>query len=131
MGATSRRKGAAGERELAALLASVTGHTVRRRVRQHDGDSDLEGVPGWAVECKRYRTAQPADLAAWWAQAVRQAERAGQLPVLFVRVDRQGWRAIWPAHVHLAGSQPSHDVADTLQAEVAVWWRMAGLAQGG
>ena len=49
----SRTKGAAGERELAAALRELTGWDIRRRVRQHDGDSDLEGVPGWSIEVKR------------------------------------------------------------------------------
>ena len=44
MAGLSRNKGKAGERELARLLAELTGHDVRRRVRQHDGDDDLVGV---------------------------------------------------------------------------------------
>lgn len=50
------------ERELARLLADLTGHDVRRRVRQHDGDDDLVGVPGWSIEAKRYKAAPPF----WW-----------------------------------------------------------------
>ena len=46
MGAMQRTKGQTGEREAAALIRDLTGWDVRRRVRQHDGDSDLEGVPG-------------------------------------------------------------------------------------
>jgi Holliday junction resolvase len=99
MGLTSRRKGQNGERELAGLLRDLTGWPVARRVRQHDGDSDLVGVPGWAVECKRRRSATRADIAGWWAQTVAQA--GGQLPVLFYRVDRADWRAVWPLAVHL------------------------------
>ncbi|NZA00578.1 hypothetical protein H0I39_00080 [Ottowia beijingensis] len=59
MGAMSRTKGKVGEREIAALLAELTGCDVRRRVRQHDGDSDLEGLPGWCVEVKRHARAAP------------------------------------------------------------------------
>ena len=44
MGSLSRTKGAAGERELAALLSELSGRDVRRRVRQHAGDSDLLGL---------------------------------------------------------------------------------------
>lgn len=48
MSAMQRNKGKAGERELTGLLRDLTGWDVQRRVRQHDGDSDLVGVPGWA-----------------------------------------------------------------------------------
>lgn len=94
MGAAQREKGKAGEREAAALVRELTGWVVQRRVRQRDGDSDLLGVPGWAVEVKRHRTAGRAELARWWAQAVDQA--GGDVPVLLYRVDRGEWRAVWP-----------------------------------
>jgi len=102
MTAMSRNKGATGEREIAALIRDLTGWDVRRRVRQHEGDSDLEGVPGWSVEVKRHAGAGRADIARWWRQAVAQAERAGAVPVLFFRLDRDAWRAVWPIAVHLA-----------------------------
>lgn len=97
----SRLKGARGERELAALLRDLTGLDVRRRVRQHRGDSDLVGVPGWSIEVKRHAKTTPATVAAWWAQAVAQAGPA-ELPVLLYRLDRRHWRALWPLGVHLA-----------------------------
>jgi Holliday junction resolvase len=96
MSAMQRAKGQAGERELAAEIHAVTGWAVKRRVRQHAGDSDLEGVPGWAVECKRQAKATRGDIAAWWAQTVQQADRTGDMPVLFYRLDRSEWRAVWP-----------------------------------
>lgn len=99
MSASQRNKGKAGERELAAAIREATGWDVRRRVRQHDGDSDLEGVPGWSVESKRHKEAQRGDIRAWWAQTVAQAERAKALPVLFYRRDRDEWRAVWPVSV--------------------------------
>ena len=102
MGAMSRTKGQTGEREAAALIRDLTGWDVRRRVRQHDGDSDLEGVPGWSVEIKRHASASRGEIRAWWAQAVAQARPAGLLPVLLYRRDRDQWRAVWPVGVHLA-----------------------------
>ncbi len=102
MGAMSRTKGKAGEREVATLLAELTGCDVRRRVRQHDGDSDLEGLPGWCVEVKRHARATRACIAGWWAQAVTQAVRAGGIPLLVYRQDRDAWRAVWPVSVTLA-----------------------------
>lgn len=94
MTAMQRNKGKAGEREAAELVRDLTGWDVRRRVRQHAGDSDLQGVPGWAVEVKRHRTAQAGEVARWWAQAVAQA--GDLLPVLLYRADRAEWRARWP-----------------------------------
>ena len=47
--AMSRNKGLSGEREVAGLLRDLLGYDVRRRVRQHGGDADLEGVPLWSL----------------------------------------------------------------------------------
>jgi len=96
MGLKSRTKGQSGEREAAGLITDLTGFDVHRRVRQHDGDSDLEGVPGWVVEIKRYAKATRANIRQWWAQAVAQAVKAGGMPVLLYRQDRDDWRAVWP-----------------------------------
>jgi len=125
MSAMSRTKGQAGERELALLLRELTGHDVRRRVRQHDGDSDLEGVPGWSIECKRHAAAPAASVATWWAQAVTQAAAAGALPVLIYRADRADWRAVWPAGVHIGHRPPSLIYSYTLTAHPSTWWAMA------
>lgn len=101
MGAMQRTKGKVGEREVAALIAEHTGWEVKRRVRQHDGDSDLEGIPGWSCEVKRHASATRSEIAGWWRQAVAQAKGA-LLPVLFYRLDRDSWRAVWPAAVGLS-----------------------------
>lgn len=108
MSAKQLTKGAVGEREIATIVRELTGWDVRRRVRQHDGDSDLEGVPGWSVEVKRHRSASRGDIAAWWHQTVNQAERAAALPVLFFRVDRDAWRAVWPLVVMLIQQQAGY-----------------------
>jgi hypothetical protein len=101
MSKVSRTKSQAGELEIAGLIRGLTGWGVRRRVRQHESDSDLEGVPGWSVEVKRHRSATRGDIAGWWAQTVAQAERAGAVPVLFFRLDRDSWRAVWPVTVSI------------------------------
>lgn len=95
----SRQKGKVGEREVAGLIRDLTGWDVRRRVRQHDGDSDLLGAPGWAIEVKRYASATPSIIEGWWKQTVAQAD--GLLPVLVYRIDRRDWRAVWPIAMHL------------------------------
>ena len=106
MSRMQRNKGKAGEREVAGQIRELTGWDVQRRVRQHDGDSDLVGVPGWSVEVKRRRAATPGDIVRWWAQAVAQA---GELqPVLLFRLDRQDWRAVWSLAA-LLGSPPRGD----------------------
>jgi hypothetical protein len=65
MSAMQRSKGKAGEREAGELVRELTGWGVRGRVRQHAGDSDLQGVPSWAVEVRRHCTATPGEVARW------------------------------------------------------------------
>jgi hypothetical protein len=125
MGRMSRTKGQDGERELALLLAELTGHDVRRRVRQHDGDSDLEGVPGWSIECKRYASAKPGHIyGMWWPQALEQASATRTLPVLFYRLDRGFWTAVWCADLHTGIRPVRVDYQHTVSAEPATWWAM-------
>ena len=126
MSATSRTKGQCGERELAALIREHTGWDVRRRVRNHAGDSDLLGVPGWSVEVKRHRTALPGEVARWWAQTVEQAA-LGEWPVLFYRADRCEWRAVFPlaAAMNLDPIQPPCTIEWTVTTSVQAWAAVA------
>jgi hypothetical protein len=110
MGATSRTKGKVGEREIAAVISGLTGFEVKRRVRQHEGDSDLEGIPGWTAEVKRHKRATRGQIGVWWYQAVEQSLKTGQVPVLFYRQDRDEWRAVWP-------------LACSLQVQAADMWK--------
>ena len=67
------------------------------RQPQHEGDSDILGVPGWSIEVKRVEKTDPADIRRWWGQAVSQALRdGGVLPALFYRQSRRDWRVLWP-----------------------------------
>ena len=122
-----RIKGQAGEREVAALIRDATGWDVRRRVRQHDSDSDLEGVSGWSSEVKRHRSATRGDIARWWAQAVNQAARGDAVPVLFFRLDRDAWRAVWPLAVALTQQQADEwRICEwTAEATVEAWAAVA------
>lgn len=99
MGAFSRDKGKRGEKEAADLIRDITGWNVKRRVRQLQGDSDLDvqdtPLDGWCIEVKRYAKATRSDIEGWWAQAVSEANAAGRRPVLLYRVDRDEWRAVW------------------------------------
>lgn len=135
-----RDKGKAGEREIAALVRDLTGWDVRRRVRQHDGDSDLEGVPGWSVEVKRHRAAPRGEIARWWHQTVQQATGVATdptnaatariprlLPVLFFRADRDQWRAVWPVAVGMTYQTPEQwsGYEWTCEGSVAAWAAVA------
>ena len=127
MAGMSRTKGKVGERELASLLSDLTGYTVARRVRNLAGEDDLQGLPGWSIECKRYAAITPALVAGWWAQAQRQAQAIGQEPVLFYRADRGQWRAVWCASLLLSGKE-GHPLpaGATVEADPATWWALVG-----
>ncbi len=126
MAGMSRAKGQRGEREVAALLSELTGHDVRRRVRNHAGDDDLVGLPGWSVEVKRYAAVTPAMVQAWWVQAVEQSRSTNTLPVLFYKPNRCSWRVVWPAGLHAMPrpSPLSANYLDTLTGDPLTWWRL-------
>lgn len=127
MSAMSRTKGQSGEREIAGVIRDLTGWNAQRRVRQHDSDSDIEGVTGWCIEVKRHKAAQRSDIAAWWRQAVQQTVKASDIPVLFFRRDRDEWRAVWPAAVQL-GVQSAEmwaGYAWTVEGSVETWAAVA------
>lgn len=126
-----RRKGKAGEREAAQLIADLTGWDVRRRVRQHDGDSDLLGVPGWSIEVKRHKAAPRGQIASWWRQTVEQATTLANdsenaphglltLPMLLFRANHDQWRAVWPAAIHLTTQRADYWAGYEWTAETSV-----------
>jgi len=91
MGSLSRSKGRAFEQLVARMLTEATGAQWKRRVRQHDGDSDIvTDEPAYArlsIECKH---ANVLDLPKWWRQALEQA--GDGVPVL---IYRQTGRAVY------------------------------------
>lgn len=133
-GAKSRCKGASGEREFAACLHDLLGIRLARRLTQvRGGGHDLElpedaagpvaeALARLAIECKRYSVVTPGSLAAWWSQAVAQAERVGLWPCLAYRADRQEWRVRLP----LAAVRP--DFPYWPDAGLAVDLHLAGFA---
>lgn len=120
MTATSRRKGQTGEREVVRIISELTSWDVARKVRQHGGDDDIGGVPGWCVEVKRHKAATRSDVRTWWEQAVEQADRAKLLPVLFYRRDRDEWRAVWPLSVVLGVPMAGGWLKYTLTCETSI-----------
>lgn len=91
-GRSSQRKGADGERELAALLREY-GYPVERGGSLSFGEvPDLTGLPGIHIECKRAEQLRPYD---WMAQAERDAVRFGDgLPAVFFRRSRSPWLVV-------------------------------------
>jgi hypothetical protein len=100
IGRSSRRKGQVSERALAAELSALLGVEIKRRVRNHAGDSDLVGLPGWSAESKCCAT--PA-MNAWWKQTVEQAKE-GETPVLFYKLPRKPFKAVVPLELFIGGS---------------------------
>jgi hypothetical protein len=126
-GSMSRRKGQSGELEAAALLTAITGRSVKRRVRQHDGVCDLVGLPGWSVEIKRYAKFSAAKVSGeWWPQALDQARATKTLPLLLYRVDRGHWTAVWCADLQTGHRPIRPGFEATLTGDPQTWWAIAG-----
>ena len=90
MGAMSRRKGAAFEREIANKIRDNLGFDCKRNLEQYQqGGDDLSGVPGWSIECKRYASYVLSDRKTFWLQCEAQAAARGCHPVLIVKQDRK------------------------------------------
>jgi Holliday junction resolvase len=102
----SRAKGKAGELELAAVLREH-GFGEARRGAQYSGSNespDVVGLPGYHIECKR---CEAGSLYTWLAQATRDSDGSGRVPVVIHRKSRQQWVAILPltAFLRIAGGQ--------------------------
>ena len=89
MAVNSKRKGAAGERELAHKLNEY-GFETRRSVQYNgkadDGKADLVNLPGIHIECKRVERLNVSEA---MAQAINDAK--GEMPTVFHRKNREGW----------------------------------------
>ena len=80
----SRSKGHKFEREVVNLIKDHLGIDAKRNLMQTaEGGFYVLGVPGWAIECKRYAVAKPADIKRFWLQACQQSEQ-GKQPVLIM-----------------------------------------------
>src|SRR3990167_7906811 len=99
MSAKERRKGAAGELEVAKILQA---HGFNARRTPNSGGlswrGDIAGVPGYVIEVKRQeRLAVPA-----WLDQAYAAARGGEIPVVVFRRSKAGtspdgsWHAILP-----------------------------------
>lgn len=89
MGSKSQRKGANGERELAAVLREY-GYSIERGGSMSFGEvPDLLGLPDIHIECKR---AERLNISAAMKQAERDSERFHDgAPAVFHRRSREPW----------------------------------------
>lgn len=90
MAVNSKRKGAAGERELAKKLNEY-GYDTRRSVQYNGkadgGKADLVNLPGIHIECKRVERLNVSEA---MLQAINDA-KGGELPTVFHRKNREEW----------------------------------------
>lgn len=89
MGKSSQRKGADGERELAALL-SAAGYECQRGGSLSFGEiPDVLGLPGIHIEVKRVEKLNVGEA---MEQAIRDSDRMlDGMPALFHRRNRKPW----------------------------------------
>lgn len=87
-GKAARNKGAAAERELAALIRDTWGYEVHRgKVFYHE--SDIVGLDGIHMEVKRQERLNVYEAI---KQAIAEADkRSDGIPAVFHRRDREGW----------------------------------------
>lgn len=115
----SRAKGAAGERELSALLRK-NGFALALRGQQRSGleQADVVGVPGVHFECKRVEA-----LNVWAAHAqARRDSPAENLPVVAMRRNRDvRWLAVLDLEAFLSLWRTSHPPTEEerIAAEIA------------
>ena len=115
MGALSRNKGAAFEREIARELGLLLGIGFKRELEQvreagfGDLTADDPAFP-FLIECKRYASGTgPAQ--AWISQAERAAFKAGKFAAVVFRFDRQPVRVSVPMRAICTGA-PDHERAE-------------------
>jgi hypothetical protein len=88
--AYQRRKGSAGENELATILSEQLGRVVKRKLGQaRDGGDDIQ-VERFRIEVKRCQTlAVPR-----WCRQIEAATQPGEIPVIAFRRNGEPWRVI-------------------------------------
>ena len=89
-GRMARNKGAAGEREFAALLSDQLGQVVKRKLGQaRDGGDDIQ-VGRFRIEVKRRERLQVVE----WCEQVEACADAAEVPVLAFRRNGEPWRVV-------------------------------------
>jgi hypothetical protein len=108
---------------VARLIHDELGLEITRNLDQtRDGGHDLIGVPGWAIEVKRYKEHNASLVKAWWMQAVDQAAAVGQEPVVFYRLDRKPWRVLMRfGDIELFGK---YDLRGVVECDPELWFAL-------
>lgn len=89
MGSASQKKGAAGERELAAILQEYGYDCTRGGSLTFGSVADVTGLPGIHIEVKRVEKLNVGEAL---DQSIRDSERMRDgLPALFHRRNRKPW----------------------------------------
>ena len=87
-----RNKGAAGERELAAILTDNLGVVVKRKLGQaRDGGDDIQ-IERFRIEVKRHERLQIKE----WCKQIEAASDPGDIPIVCFRQNGEPWRAVVP-----------------------------------
>ena len=90
MGASQRRKGAAGERELASILTEQLGWVCKRNIGQaRDGGDDIT-VGKFRIEAKRRKGIAVHE----WVDQVVRACGPNDVPVVCCRGDGKEWLVV-------------------------------------
>lgn len=92
MSKSQRTKGAAAERELAAILSDELGVCVKRKLgAARDGGSDID-VGRFKIEAKRQETIKMSE----WCKQAEENAGDGDIPVVAFRRSGQPWRVVLP-----------------------------------
>lgn len=96
MSKMSRDKGANFEREIARKIYDELGIKVDRNLSQYQktGLSDLYGLDGWSIECKRRKKMTDADITTFWGETCMQAKKEKAKPVLIYKEDYKRTRCV-------------------------------------
>jgi Holliday junction resolvase len=93
-GRGARNKGAAGERELAALLQDQLGFVVKRNLGQaRDGEDDIT-IAQFRIEVKRRERIEVDK----WSEQVEACTKPGEVGVVAYRRNGQPWRVVLKLH---------------------------------
>lgn len=115
MSAKSSRKGADGERELAALLRSYGYEITRGGSLSFGTVPDLEGLPGIHIECKRVERLNVSEA---MKQSERDARRFGDgSPAVFHRKNREDWLVTMKLEDWLKLYRSSREVRENPQSK--------------
>jgi len=89
-GRMSRNKGAAAERELAALLTDELGFVVKRKLGQARDSGDDVQVGRFRIESKRTETVSVPK----WCRQIESHCAPGEVPIVAFRQNGQPWRIV-------------------------------------